>query len=249
MLGIVIQARLGATRLPNKMLLPFYHEKGVLELLIGKLQKQFTDIPLVVATTNSSNDDKIIDLCEKLNIHYYRGSEDNVLQRFIDAGEQFKLTKIIRVCADNPFLSMEFLKTLKDRFSQSNSDYLSFKTSVGLPVIKTHFGFWAEGVTLNALKQVSKATNNKIYLEHVTNYIYENSHSFQIEFLEVEDYIERAQDIRLTMDTEEDYQLLKEIYKKYILLENQTVQSLLELVQNEEHWLLKMNSQIKNNGK
>ena len=95
MLGIVIQARLGSKRLHNKILLPFYKSKGVLELVIENLLENFNNLPIIVATTNSSCDDKIITLCLKHKINYYRGSEKNVLERFVDIGDKFSLTKII----------------------------------------------------------------------------------------------------------------------------------------------------------
>ena len=247
MLGIVIQARLGSKRLPNKMLLPFYERKGVLEVMIENLLENFNNLPIIVATTNSPCDDKIITLCLKHKINYYRGAEKNVLERFVDIGDKFSLTKIIRVCADNPFLSMEYLDILIQKFEKSDADYLSFQTSKGLPVIKTHYGFWAEGVTLEALKKIQKSTNKAIYLEHVTNFIYENSADFKIEFTNIDSFIEKHHSIRMTLDTYEDYLLLKEIYSEYILLERTTLRSLIDFVYANNTWLEKMNLQILNN--
>lgn len=249
MLGIVIQARLGSKRLPNKMLLPFYESKGVLELVIENLLGNFNNLPIIVATTNSPCDDKIITLCLKHKINYYRGSEENVLERFVDIGDKYSLTKIIRVCADNPFLSMDYLDILIKKFEKSDADYLSFQTSKGLPVMKTHYGFWAEGVTLKALRKIQKSTNRAIYLEHVTNFIYENSEHFKVEFTKIKKNIEQHSPIRMTLDTHEDYLLLKDIYSEYILLEEKTLKSLIEFVCSNKIWLEKMNLQILKNKK
>ena len=174
MLGIVIQARTGSTRLPNKMLLPFYASKGILELLLEKLRNSFNNLPIIVATTTNNRDDVIVELCLKNKIKYFRGSENNVLQRFIDVANKFSLTKIIRVCADNPFLSMEALSVLISKFPNSDLDYMSFQTSNRVPVIRTQYGFWTEAVTLIALKRIKKQTNSLNFLEHVTNYIYDH---------------------------------------------------------------------------
>ena len=92
MLGIVIQARTGSTRLPNKMLLPFHASKGILELLLEKLRNSFNNLPIIVATTTNNRDDVIVELCLKNKIKYFRGSENNVLQRFIDVANKFSLT-------------------------------------------------------------------------------------------------------------------------------------------------------------
>ena len=247
MLGIVIQARLESKRLPNKMLLPFHESKGVLELVIENLLENFNNLPIIVATTNNPCDDKIITLCLKHKINYYRGSEENVLERFVDIGDKFSLTKIIRVCADNPFLSMEYLDILIQKFEKSDADYLSFQTSKGLPVIKTHYGFWAEGVTLEALKKIQTSTNKVIYLEHVTNFIYENLEHFKVEFTNIKKNIEQHSPIRMTLDTYDDYLLLKDIYSEYILLEKKTLKSLIKFVCANKIWLEKMNLQILKN--
>lgn len=249
MLGIVIQARTGSNRLPNKMLLPFHSSKGVLELLLEKLCNRFNALPIIVATTTNNIDDRIVELCLKNKINYFRGSENNVLQRFIDVANKFNLTRIIRVCADNPFLSMEALSVLITKFQNSDFDYLSFQTSKGVPVIKTQYGFWAEGVSLSALKKIQEYTNSLTYLEHVTNYIYEHPKKFNIKFLRLESFIEQNQSIRMTLDTYEDYLLLKEIYNEYVILKEKTLRSLIELVSKNTIWLDKMNLQILKNTK
>ena len=249
MLGIVVQARLGSKRLPNKMMLPFFYEKGVLELLIESLKTRFSDVPLIIATTKKESDNDIVSLCEKHKVSFYRGSESNVLERFIEVGDRFNLTKIIRVCADNPFLSMDFLEYLKNIFLVSDSEYISFKTNEGLPVIKTHFGFWTEGVTLGALKKIKSETSDLIFLEHVTNYIYNNKNKFKIEFLKIDDSFKKYNDIRMTLDTKDDFDLLREIYFEYSFYENKTIKTLLDFVEGNEVWKLKMNQQIIKNTK
>ena len=249
MLGIVIQARTGSTRLPNKMLLPFHASKGILELLLEKLRNSFNNLPIIVATTTNNRDDVIVELCLKNKIKYFRGSENNVLQRFIDVANKFSLTKIIRVCADNPFLSMEALSVLISKFPNSDLDYMSFQTSNGVPVIRTQYGFWTEAVTLIALKRIKKQTNSSNFLEHVTNYIYDHPESFNIKFLEIQSFFEQKTKIRMTLDTHEDYLLLQEIYKEYIELQERTLRSLVELVSKNRIWLEKMNLQMIKNKK
>ena len=123
MLGIIIQARLGSTRLPGKVTLPFYNGKGILELIIDNLSSNFKNTPIIIATTNRQNDDEIFKLANDKNIKCFRGSENNVLDRFIHAAEYFGLTEIIRVCSDNPFLNISSLKFLINNFNKSEYDY------------------------------------------------------------------------------------------------------------------------------
>ena len=216
-LCFMLQARLGSTRLPNKMILPFFQEKGVLELIIEKLKNNFPNIPIILATSEEKSNDLLEEIAINLNCFVYRGSENDVLQRFIDASDYFNVSKMIRVCADNPFLDVKELQRLVDiSSSEKDIDYMSFQVNT-LPSIKTHFGFWTELVTLDALKKVKNSTNDMFYHEHVTNYIYENPKKFTIKFLEVSDVFNKVDDIRMTLDTLEDFKTLSEIYTKLYL--------------------------------
>lgn len=215
-LCFMLQARLGSTRLPNKMILPFFQSKGVLELTIEKLKYNFPNIPVILATSEEKSNDILEELAIKLDCLVYRGDEHDVLQRFIDAANHFHASKIIRVCADNPFLDVnELHRLIEFSSSEHRFDYISFIVN-SIPSIKTHFGFWAEFVTLDTLKKVNQLTDEKYYHEHVTNYIYENPASFKIEFLGVNPVFNQIGDIRMTLDTSEDFQTLSEIYLKLV---------------------------------
>ena len=213
--GIIIQARIGATRLPGKMVRPFYGEKGVLELLLQRLKERFAHqrgVTMLVATTVNLSDDLIAEIAERCGFPVFRGSEEDVLRRFIDAAAYAGIGKIIRVCADNPFLDMDALDMLLSRFRRQDHDYIAFSTSEGIPSIKTHYGFWPEAVRSDALERVAKATTEKLYREHVTNYIYTHSDDFDIDFIPIPREIEENGNIRLTLDTPEDFEMQRTIY-------------------------------------
>lgn len=216
-IGVIIQARVGSTRLPSKMILPFYEGKSVLELLLLRLRERFAlkkEVAVLVATTNNSSDDAIVFLSEKVGIPVFRGSEHDVLQRFIDGAAYIKTDRLIRVCADNPFLDMNALEILVEHINVKENDYIAFSTSEGTPTIKTHYGFWAEAVGVGALKKVAKMTDDKVYHEHVTNYIYTHVECFDIDFIPIPREIEMNKKIRLTLDTYADFEMQQEIYAK-----------------------------------
>lgn len=215
MLGIIIQARLGSTRLPQKVILPFFEEKGILEILLDRLSYSRINLPIVVATTDKPIDDKIDCIAKSKGVKLFRGSENDVLNRFILAAEKFNIDKIIRICADNPFLDITAIKNLIDNIKFNEVEYAAFKTIDGTPSIKTHYGFWAEAVTLAALKKVDIYTKNEIYHEHVTNYIYSNENLFNIKWC-ILDQMFLQKNIRLTLDTREDFILLKSIYTEFV---------------------------------
>lgn len=246
--GIIIQARMGSTRLPKKTMLPFHEGKGVLELMLEKIRKSDIDIPVIVATTDNPEDDAIEQLCIKSNNFCFRGDEKNVLRRFINAAEEMKFDKIIRICGDNPFLDIGSLQDLILNMSSSDYDYISFKTSKGIPSIKTHLGLWAEGVRISALKTVLKEANSEYY-EHVTNFIYDNPNRFMIKWLLTGQIVDHAEKVRLTVDTEEDFFLLQEIYNKSINFSDRSIESLLSFVMRNENWTSRMEKQILKNSK
>lgn len=214
---IVLQARTGSTRLPNKMLMPFYDGECILSILLGRLQKAIPDAKevIVVATTTAKGDDAIVECCNNIGINTFRGSEQDVLNRFIMTARHFNAQKLIRVCADNVFIDTRNIKNLYDQFITSDYDYQSFCTSDGTPSIKTHYGFWAEAVTAEALETVARSTDEPLYHEHVTNFIYSGIKDFKIHLTPIEETIngiESHKNLRLTVDTPADFKVQQEIY-------------------------------------
>lgn len=209
-LGIILQARTGSTRMPEKVILPFHEENSILDLLLEKVKK--LGAPAVLATTSNPSDDRICLLAARHQVSVFRGSENDVLDRFIQAARQFGFQKIIRVCADNPFLDLAGMKILIERFGQEDADYMSFRLAGNKPSILTHFGFWTEAVTLAALEKAQSLTSEKLYHEHVTNYIYSNPQSFKVQFIQADSLVFSRTDIRMTLDTPEDFRIQQEIF-------------------------------------
>ena len=214
---VVIQARTGSTRLPNKMILPFYGNKTVLEILIERLQSALatSGIDIVVATTTKDQDNPIVDLCKRMNVKFFRGSEEDVLKRFIGAAASLGADKLIRICADNVFLDTESVLVLANYLENDDYDYVSFKKKDGTPSILTHYGFFCEGVSLKALKQVDEHTMEKLFHEHVTNRIYTAPDLYSVKLFPIEDAIaglESHDKLRLTLDTQDDFEVQQVIY-------------------------------------
>ena len=213
-LGIIIQARTGSTRLPGKMIQEFHNGLSLLEVILIPIKEisEKLDLPFIVATSDDSKDDDLAKLVSENGVKLFRGSENDVLKRFIGAAELYDLDKIIRICGDNPFIQISELERLIENFGNSTVDYMSFKVD-GDPSILTHFGFWTEGVSIEALRKVFRQTSEVFYHEHVTNFIYNNPDSYKIEWLPTDEIFEGRKDIRLTIDTIEDFEISKFIYQ------------------------------------
>lgn len=209
-LGIIIQARLGSTRLPGKILLPFYGEQTILDILLEKLHR-VTELPVIVATTNDPSDDRLVTFLKAQDELVFRGSENDVLDRFIQAAECYHLDGIIRICSDNPFLDPEGIQTLIEKAQTSEAHYIGFRIN-GLPSIKTHFGFWGEYATLEALKKVAATTDDLPAHEHVTIHIYSHPEEYLCEWIDCPNFIQGRNDIRLTVDTLIDFANAQMVY-------------------------------------
>ena len=211
--GIIIQARTGSSRLKKKMLLPFGKESTLLGFILYKVSKAVS-IPIVLATSTSANDKILSDIASEYGVPTFFGSENDVLERFIETAKKYSFDKVIRICADNPFISVEYLTVLIERFEKENSaDYLSFQKEDSTPVMKSHLGYFAEAITCEALLRAQQMTDSAFYHEHVTNYIYENEKYFKVKFIPVPKELDRD-DYRLTLDTEQDYKMLFQLEEK-----------------------------------
>ena len=210
-IGIIIQARLGSTRLPRKILKEFYGVKTLLETVINNLQK--TGAKIVVATSTNSNNDELEQFLKERNVTVFRGAEDDVLSRFIGAAEENNIDGIVRICSDNPFLDWHGVVALIEKAKTCDADYIGYRIN-NTPSIKTHFGFWGEYVTLNALKRVAATTDDKPAHEHVTIHIYTHPNEFKCEWIECPDFLQGRNDIRLTVDNIEDFENAQDVFKK-----------------------------------
>ena len=247
---IIIQARTGSTRLPQKMILPFYENEGIFSLILNRLTSNFKKENIILATSSNPNNDVLAEIARRYGINCFRGSENDVLQRFIDAAKEFKAENIIRVCADNPFLDVFYIELLMEKFEQFNCDYLSYMTSDGIPSIKTHYGFWAEAVKLSALEKVKSLTDENLYHEHVTNFIYANRDIFDVNFFSIIPEIDRHKDIRLTIDTQVDFDIQKEIFGRLNnYIPNFTSLNVIDFLEDNPHYLEIMKNEILKNQK
>lgn len=246
--GIIIQARMGSTRLPRKILRDFYKGKTLIETVINNLKK-VDGTKLIVATSVNSNNDELVRFLQDRNIIVYRGEENDVLKRFIGAAEKNGVDSIVRICSDNPFLDWHGVARLVEKAKTSNADYIGYRIN-NTPSIKTHFGFWGEYVTLAALKKVANTTDDIMAHEHVTIHIYTHPEEYRCEWIECPDFLQGRNDIRLTVDSIEDFKNAQCVYED---LEKRNsdfgLMDIVQYVDSHVELLLSMKQMIENNQK
>lgn len=209
-IGIIIQARMGSTRLPRKILREFYKGQTLLETVINNLKK-VEGTKIIVATSVNTNNDELVLFLQERGIAVYRGSENDVLSRFIGAAEENGVDGVVRICSDNPFLDWHGVAALVEKAQTSDANYIGYRIN-NTPSIKTHFGFWGEYVTLNALKHVADTTDDQQAHEHVTIHVYTHPDEYKCEWIECPDYLQGREDIRLTVDNAEDFENAQTVY-------------------------------------
>jgi len=121
---IIIQARMGSTRLPGKVMRKIGN-KPMLYYMINQVKASKKANEIVVATTTLKEDDEIASYAESLGVKVYRGSELDVLDRFYNCMKGQKSKTIIRLCADSPFIDFNIIDDCISKFEKSDVDYLS----------------------------------------------------------------------------------------------------------------------------
>lgn len=195
-LGVVTQARMGSTRLPGKVLRPIAG-KPLLAHVTGRLGELRHAALTVVATSTLAKDDAIARWCVETRTTCFRGSETDVLDRYLRCAEHHGFTQIVRLTADNPFTDVEELNRLIDHHVAGGYDY---SHSFGMMPL----GVGAEIFTLPALRRSHAEGREPHHREHVNEYIAEHPELFRIGVLDVP-RPKHAPALRLTVDTDEDW--------------------------------------------
>ncbi len=126
----IIQARTSSTRLPGKVL-KRVNGKSILEILISRVKRSRRLNSLMIATTENKDDDKVVEVAKELGVEWYRGSEEDVLKRFVDAAKRAEAEVIVRITADNPLTDPELMDKLVEAHLKSQADYTH---CVGVPL-------------------------------------------------------------------------------------------------------------------
>lgn len=211
MATVLLQARMGSTRLPGKALLPIL-DKPMLHYTVETLKlSPVVDRVVLVIPVNPA-DNPLADFAREHSLDCFRGSEENVLDRLYQASLQFKDSYYFRATGDNPILDYQHPQRLLDHLMKSRCDYAGER---GMPL-----GSAVEAFTFGALGQCFKEATSKVDLEHVTLYM-KQSGRFNVQYINAPAECFYPQ-LRLTVDYPEDFQrvtfIIDHLYKEKIPL-------------------------------
>jgi spore coat polysaccharide biosynthesis protein SpsF len=197
---IVLQARMGSTRLPGKVLRSIAGAT-VLSRCVERLLAEET-APLVVATTERPEDDAVQNEAVRLGVPCLRGPDADVLARFARIVDVLEPAYVLRATADNPAVDIEAPGRILDHLRRGGVDYVAER---GLPV-----GAAVEGMRAEALLRAAREAVDPADREHVTPYIKQPRNRFRV-LVPLAPAMLRAPELRLTVDTAEDFAFLEAV--------------------------------------
>lgn len=204
----IIQARMGSTRLPGKVLKDIAG-KTMLARVIERVQLVQGLDEIVVATTWDSKDDLVVTESRQLGIATYRGSEHDVLDRYYQAAKTYQADVVVRITSDCPLIDPKVISKVLTNFHSSHADYASNFIERTYPR-----GLEAEAMSFSALMRAWSEATRDYERTHVTPYIYLNPEQFVLESV-VSDLGARFSSLRWTLDTAEDLEFVRQVYTKF----------------------------------
>lgn len=234
----IIQARVNSIRFPGKVMKEIMG-KSMLQLQIKRIKRCKLINQIVIATTTNPDDYKIEKLAKKLKVTCFRGSEKDVLDRYYQAAKKYRATIIVRITGDNPVIDPKIICQLIKLFQTNKVDYVSNTRVQSFPI-----GMNAEVFSINALTSAWRGAKSAYDREHVTSFIYNPKSNFKLKDLIAKKSVRRP-DLRLTVDKQADFKLVKAIYTKlYPLKPNFATKDIIDLLDQNPR-LNKINQDVK----
>jgi len=232
----IIQARMSSSRLPGKVLLPL-SGIPVLEHVTQRVKMSKLLNKVIIATSIDVSDNAIEEWCKNNNIEFYRGSLDDVLDRFYVAACFYGAENILRITADCPVIDFEIIDEVIEKYHKENYDYYGLSGEFPDGLDCTMISFFA-------LETAWKNAKLKSEREHVGPYIEKHPDLFKIGGYEK---FEKLGHIRLTLDEPRDYKLLSYIFENLYVKDKYFRHQMILTLLNEQPNLLEINNKIQRN--
>ena len=221
----IVQARLGSTRLPNKVLAPI-GDVPLIEFLLGRLSKSERISEIVLATSTSEINDQLAIVVENLGYHVFRGSENDVLQRYVDTATATNADVVIRITGDCPFVDPQLIDEMLGDFISSNIDYMSNTDPPTFPD-----GFDIEIFKASALLRSAEIATSLFEREHVTPCLRTNplfTHSNKTAGVD-------SSHLRLTVDEQRDLDVIRGIVSHFAPRTDFSLSEILGVITTNPH--------------
>ena len=236
MIGCIIQARMGSSRLPGKALMKSDSGKPLLYYVINQLRYCSKVKNLVIATTTNQEDDEIEKFANDNSVNIFRGKEKDVLDRYFQCAKKYSFSTIVRITADCPLIDPQIVDKVIGKFFSGNYDFATNTLTRTFPI-----GTDVEVFSFSALNRAWENTQLPSEREHVTPYL-RKEENFKIINVENDKNISN---LRLTVDRIEDFELIKQILNN-ISINPIHLEDVLELFSRKPE-LIEINKHINHN--
>lgn len=201
----IIQARMGASRLPNKMLL-WLHGYPICEWVFRRVKEAKEIDQVIFAIPSSKSDDVLARYLDTIGATVFRGSETDLVERYFQAAEHVFADQIVRVCGDNPLICASEIDRLVKFFERESCDYAYNH----IPCENQYpDGLGAEICSMQLIEELHRRAANSFHREHLFSYVWHNSTEYTIKTFNPPDEL-GFPELRLDLDTLNDYQALLE---------------------------------------
>jgi spore coat polysaccharide biosynthesis protein SpsF len=207
-IAAIIQARIGSTRLPGKVLMEICG-KPVVQHIVERLRFSKLVNQIILAIPDTEENNILEEFALENSVEYYRGSENEVLERVYLAAKENNCDVVTEITADNPLIDPDIIDFTIDKHLSAKSDFsCTYYPFRFLPI-----GLDASAINFQALEEAFKNAKEAYNREHVTSYFYENPDIFKVNSVILPKYLENP-NLRLTLDTDEDFALITKIFEK-----------------------------------
>ena len=227
-----IESRMTSSRLPGKVLMPAIENMSILEYMVTRLKKSRLIDDVLIATTTNKTDDPIIYLCQNLNVKYFRGSEEDVLDRVLMAHQSVGSDLIVELTGDCPLIDSFVVDKVIQEYLDNEYDYVSNAHIRSYPD-----GFDVQVFSSQLLAEVERLATDQYDRENVSSYIYKGEdYKLKAVIAEKDEY---WPELRVTLDDEGDYLLIKEIIAHFHNNQNPnyTVKDVVAYIKSNIHLL------------
>ncbi|MCY9692368.1 glycosyltransferase family protein [Paenibacillus alginolyticus] len=238
-INAVVATRMTSSRLPGKVLLDLCGKPALVRLIERLRQSRYIQ-EIIIATTTNATDDIVAQTAKEAGVQFYRGSEEDVLKRTVEAAEAFQTDYIVQVTSDCPLIDAVTIDASIERIMEH--PYLDY---VGNHLVRTYpLGFSSEVFRTQALRHVERTVSDPAVHEHVSLYFYEHPELYHLSNVEAAHYL-RHPEYRLTLDTQEDYTLIRQVFEKlYPVNPHFSLYDIVKLIESDRS-MLEINQTIR----
>ncbi len=205
---IIVQARMGSSRLPNKILMPLAG-KPLLQRQVERIQAATAPFELIVATTTDRSDEPVRDLCKHINVKCFSGHPTDLLDRHFQAAVQEKADAVVKIPSDCPLIDPDIIDRVLNMFLLVHQ-HIDFVSNLHPPTYPD--GNDVEVMPMNILETAWREAKKDFEREHTTPFIWEQPERFRLMNVAWETGWNYSMSHRFTIDYQEDYEFIKAVY-------------------------------------